>query len=582
MRQIIKLSGLWDFVPDLDPKYHSAPVYAKPDWNRANWEKVGVPGCWNKYSEKYSLFEGVTWYAKEFCINEINPHTMAHFRFGAINYLADIFLNGELIGKHEGGYTQFQIDGSKYIKKGINTLAIRVDNRRDIIKFPGVIGWFNYGGINKDVELILSERIFIEYLLVSAVPDNNTAKGKILLKTKLHANSRMKFIFKVKNISDEIVWQETKEEEITTDDFTLMKEFNFNSPSIWDLVNHDLYELSVSIKDDRGNVLDNTLSKFAVRKIETNGQKILLNGKPIQMKGICYLPDHPSSGVVITKSVLKEDFANFKELGINAIRCHFPLDEKFLCECDKRGILVWSEVPIYCVYAKDEKGKQFSDGKYSSLARQMIREMVIQSYNHPSVAIWSIGNECNESHPAAAEFFKKLVTEIKQIDKERPIGYACCAFDSTSCVFNLGAIEKFIDIIGINEYMGWYDRCHGQSNEFDLSKLDKALSKLSIFNKPVLMTEFAADAIGGYHADESILWSEEYQCFFYRESFKLIQKHQHIAGAFPFLYNDYMDPSKSIDGHWNGQNLKGFVTYNRTKKLSFETLKQIYRGYQNE
>ena len=168
--------------------------------------------------------------------------------------------------------------------------------------------------------------------------------------------------------------------------------------------------------------------------------------------------------------------------------------------------------------------------------------------------------------------------EIKEIDKERPIGYACCAFDSASCSFNLGAIEKFIDIIGINEYMGWYDRCLGQSNEFDLSKLDKALSKLSVFNKPVLITEFAADAIGGYHADESILWSEEYQCFFYRETFKIIRKHRHIAGAFPFLYNDYMDPSKPVDGHWNGQNLKGFVTYNRIKKLSFETLKQIYKS----
>ena len=344
------------------------------------------------------------------------------------------------------------------------------------------------------------------------------------------------------------------------------------------MVNHDLYEFSVGIKDDRGNVLDNALSKFAVRKIETDGQKILLNGKPIKMKGVCYLPDHPSSGVVITKSVLKEDFANFKELGINAIRCHFPLDEKFLCECDNTGILIWSEVPIYCAYAKDEKGKQFKDEKYSSIARQMIREMMVQSYNHPSVAIWSIGNECNESHPAAEEFFKKLVTEIKQIDKERPIGYACCAFDSTACAFNLGAIEKFIDIIGINEYMGWYDRCNDQSKEFDLSKLEKALSKLSVFNTPVLMTEFAADAIGGYHADESILWSEEYQCFFYRETFKLIQKHRHIAGAFPFLYNDYMDPSKPVDGHWNGQNLNGFVTYNRTKKLSFRTLKRIYKS----
>ncbi len=577
MRKRISLNGTWFFLAELEPVYHGLN-YKNPHWDRRNWERVKIPGCWNKYAEKYAFFEGVAWYAREFCINETTTHTMAHFKFGAINYLSDIFLNGAHIGTHEGGYTEFLADATSGIKKGNNVVAIRVDNRRHIIKFPAVMGWFNYGGIYKDVELVLSRRIFIEHFFVSAFPQLNNAKGEIILKIKSESSFSAECNLKITDNSEKVVYQDSKNYDISAGNSDLAQSFRFESPQTWDMANPYLYKAMLEVKDKEGSVLDNVSSNFGVRNIKTEGQKILLNDKVVKLKGICYLPDHPKTGIMLNSFVIKSDLKDMKELGVNAIRCHFPLDERFLDECDKRGILVWSEVPIYCVYAKDKKTIHFTEKGYTVLAKQMIREMVIQSYNHPSIAIWSIGNECNESHPAAKEFFKNLVLEIRQIDKNRPIGYACCAFDSTSCTFTLGAIGEIIDCIGINEYMGWYDRCHDPSKKFDLSNLDKALAKLKSFNKPVIMTEFAADAVGGYRADESMLWSEEYQSFFYRETFKLIQKHRHIAGTFPFLYNDYMDPSKPVDGHWDGQNLKGFVTYNRIKKLSFETLRQIYKN----
>ena len=153
MRQIIKLNGLWDFTPALDPDYRGS-TYKDPDWDRRNWEKVKIPGCWNKYREKYALFEGVAWYAREFHIDYLDSsNAMAYFRFDAVNYLTKIYLNGEQIGEHEGGYTQFQVEGVRFLKEGRNVLVLSVDNRQHIIKFPGVIGWFNYGGIGTWTEV---------------------------------------------------------------------------------------------------------------------------------------------------------------------------------------------------------------------------------------------------------------------------------------------------------------------------------------------------------------------------------------------------------------------------------------------
>lgn len=157
MKQVVDLNGQWDFVADLDPKYHSDtriypdPAFARPDANRRHWMKVPVPGVWQKYAERYDIFEGVCWFACEFEIDSLPIAGLARLRFGAVNYLCRVFLNGEELGSHEGGYTEFVLDATGHLRTGTNHIAVMVDNRATTMKWPPCLGYFNYGGIYRDV-----------------------------------------------------------------------------------------------------------------------------------------------------------------------------------------------------------------------------------------------------------------------------------------------------------------------------------------------------------------------------------------------------------------------------------------------
>jgi len=573
MRQIINLNGCWAFIPDFDSEFRGVGYYSHPDVDKSNWEQVLVPACWNKYGEKYSIFEGVAWYSKEFHLKKTDNKQISFLRFGAVNYYAHIFLNGVLIGNHEGGYTEFLIDATNHIKKGRNVLVVRVDNRNNLIKFPAQMGWFNYGGIHRGVQLELSQEVRIENLLVSAFPEKNRGIGQI----RLNLNSKdnlfsLKIQIKIFNPAGKIIWE--NKELISGNEKILQVRYKFQikNPLLWNPELPNLYKCRVSIKGPDESELDYLEITFGVRKLTANGRVLLLNEKKIWIKGISYLYDHPSTGITFEKKVIKDDLASLRKLGVNTLRSHFPVPEIMLDECDKQGIMLWIEVPVYCLAPKNDKiSSKFTQPEYISLARQMVKEMILQAYNHPSVVFWSIGNECNTEHPEAKDFFKALVSQVREIDTHRLISYA-------SLYTEAGCAGELVDVIGINEYWGWYDRCYKESKGApNLDKLEKELSKfIKKTPKPILLTEFGADAVPDYRSKDLELWSEDYQAFFLESTFKVIKKFPEICGAFPFLYNDYPDPSKPVNKYWKGLNLKGIVSYNRTKKVAFDVMKKIY------
>ena len=179
--QKIELNGIWRFSIDQDPEYHKGYDYSRAGSLR-HWDTVMVPGCWNTYREKYDLFEGVAWFVREFQVGELPGKPAAFLCFDGINYLADIFLNGKKIGAHEGGYTPFRMDASSAIHAGMNRLAVRVDNRHLRMKFPPVLGWYNYGGIHRAVSLIITDRVQITELNIAAIPEGKGAAGRIMIK----------------------------------------------------------------------------------------------------------------------------------------------------------------------------------------------------------------------------------------------------------------------------------------------------------------------------------------------------------------------------------------------------------------
>lgn len=572
----IDLNGLWDFAVDLDPKYHYSenPLYARSDWNRNNWQKVPVPGVWNKYAERLDIYEGVCWFVREFDIDYLPSSYLAIMRFGGVNYKCRIFINGELVRVHEGGYTEFTVDATGELQIGRNVLAVEVDNRATQIKMPPCLGYFNYGGIHRSVSLeIHQNHDCMRNVFVDAKPTNSgyrlRARGRIVGCNKC---------VKIRLICNDA---ETSTEFCNSRMFDVsLHVSNVNS---WTPESPNLYRATIQLIED-DEIKHEISQDVGFRSIEMSEGKIILNGKPIFLKGVCYLYDSPIYGVTMKPEQYMTDISLLKELGANTIRSHFPFTREFYEACDKAGIMLWIETPVYCIHPSNNKTfTEFADPDFKELANTMIEEMIVHARSHPSVIIYSLGNECNVEHPEAESFFQELAQRARQLDDTRLLSYA-------SLYCNVGPLADMVDVLGINEYWGWYDRIDNQHvskrndtevrlDPIELGILDDKINELKhIHKKSLLLTEFGADSIPGYMSDSREFWSEDYHAELLQETFSIIEKHPEICGIFPFCFTDYRDPSKYTNRYWDEMNYKGLITYERRPKKAFYTLKEIYQG----
>jgi len=580
----INLNGQWDFIADLDPKYHEDksiyPLhpYSQPETVRRHWLKANVPGVWQKYGERYDIFEGVCWFAREFDIEE-DKAAYALLRFGGVNYLCDVYLNGKYIGSHEGGYTEFTLNATGYIYKGKNHIAVRVDNRATTIKFPPCLGYFNYGGIHREVSLEVSDGPHLLDVVLSAAP---LEKGYQLNVSTI-----------VKDCSREMTIKICCDSQSATvpvlNNGTVECSISLPDVQNWCPDNPALYQVCIMLCG-QDKILDIFNINYGFKTISVEETKIKLNQQHFTFKGICYVYDSPISGLVMTPEQIETDVALMKEMGVNAVRCHYPMSKVFYDVCDREGLLVWIEPPVYCYHPGDnETGTKFSDNKWSELAEQMIIEMINAARNHPCVAIYGIGNECNTFNPEANAFFTSLASTVRQKDPDKLISYA-------ALYGIVGPVADIVDVLGINSYWGWYDKVFGgkglipdsadetqvlKREPIDLSAMRNMLDKVirdSRGDLALFLTEFGADSVPGFYAAGRDLWSENYHAELLGKIFKLSDEYPQIIGTFPFCFTDYRDPSKTANGYWNELNLKGAVTYNRERKLAFDAIRRRYEG----
>lgn len=577
----ISLNGQWDFVVDLDPKYHKSktPPYARPDWDHRHWLKVPVPGVWNKYEERLDIYEGVCWFAREFVVDSLPEGAEALLRFGGVNYKCRVFLNNKEVGTHEGGYTEFTVDVSNEIRSGKNYLAIEVDNRATETRLPPCLGYFNYGGIHRDVSLEIYPGPYMKDVFFDTKPGVHggsvSVTGKVV---RFSDNMRIRVRCNGREIFSDLKGANAFDVSLTIPGVTNWRP---DSPT--------LYPTTVQLLD--GNeVLHEVSYDVGFRSIEMANSKILLNGEPIFLKGICYLYDSPVYGLTLKPDQFLADIALLKEMGVNAIRSHFPFTREFYEACDRAGIMIWIETPVYCIHPADDAANTvFSDASFQALAEAMLEEMILPARSHPSVVIYGVGNECNVANAEAEGFFQKLCAKARSLDQTRLLSYA-----ALYCI--VGPLARMVDILGMNQYWGWYDKIHGGKGlspedealeacseaalePIDLQILDDKLKELKqLHKKPMLLTEFGADSIPGYLSKSRDLWSEEYHADLLRETFAIAEKHPEICGTFPFGFSDYRDPSKHVNAYWDHKNYKGVVSYHRRPKKAFYVLKEIYEA----
>lgn len=517
------------------------------DFNMA--DSLLVPGDWNTQKTELMYYEGTVWYRKKVFIPKGDKRTFLYF--GAVNYDATVAFNGQLVGKHTGGFTPFNFEVTDLVKEdAYNSIIVKVDNRRREDGVPTVnCDWWNFGGITRSAYLIRTPRTFIrDYSIGLKKGSTDDIEGWVQL-DGTNKRQTVSIYFPGKNFEKRLHTDKDGYAYFSMDD---VKGF-----TLWEPENPILHQFTISIKGEE------LQDKVGLRSISTQGTKILLNGKEIFLKGICiheeqaFEPSGRATGRQDDKVLL--DWA--KELGCNFVRlAHYPHNEDMIRLADEMGIMVWSEIPVYWTI-------QFNNPDTYNLAEQQLCEMISRDKNRASVIIWSVANETPRS-AERLEFLNGLIKKTKELDATRLVTAAMeTEYTSEITATVKDNLQRFTDIISFNTYVGWYD---GVSDKCD--DVNWQFSE----DKPVVISEMGGGALYGMRGDASMRFTEEYQEYLYIKNIEMMERIPGLAGVSPWILKDFRSPKRMLGGVQNGFNRKGLISENGDKKLAFFILQDWY------
>ena len=510
-----------------------------------------VPGDFNSQRCELTYTEGTVWYKKQFSYT-VKSDKRLFLYFGAVNYLAEVYLNGEKIGSHEGGFTPFQFEITDKVKEGENTIIVKANNNRIGNGLPGYgYDWFNYGGITRSVDLIETANTYIEdYFLQLKKGSLNTVLGWIQLDgTKTMQNLTI-------HIPELNISRKTKSNKtgLAIVDFTA--DFKLWSPE-----NPKLYK--VIIESETDTVSDS----IGFRSIEVKGSKVLLNGRPIFLKAVNIHEENPYKGsraYSIDDAKILLNAA--KELGCNLVRlAHYPHAENMVKEAEKMGIMVWDEIPVY-------QHIEFADSLVPKKMETMMKEMIRRDKNRCGVVIWSLSNETYPGTPNRNEALIELTQKCRALDSTRLIVHVINTQGYNNNTFNVwDPLYNYSDLIALNEYIGWYIPWQGKPSETKWN--------IAFPDKPVFISEFGGEALYGSKGptDEAAYWTEEYQANIYKDQIEMFNTVPNLCGLCPWLLFDYRSLGRMNQVYQNGHNRKGLISEKGQKKKAWYIMNEYYK-----
>lgn len=505
-----------------------------------------VPGDWNSQAEKLQLYEGTIWLRRKF---DTEPKAGKKYilYFGAVNYEAHVYINGKKLGTHTGGFTPFQFDVTDKLVKGANFVVVKADNKRFQDAVPTVnTDWWNYGGITRDVLLAeLPVSYISDYKVQLAKGDLQKVEGYVQLAGAEHVQA-----VQIKIPGAGILQTVTTDTSGRADFSFAIKKIRYWSPG-----SPVLYDVSIT------STTDAVSDKIGFRTIEARGQDILLNGKPVFLRGISLHDENPLiPGRLRGESDMRMMLQWAKELNCNYVRlAHYPHSEMMMKLADEMGLLVWAEVPVYWTIS------WLNNDTYNN-AKQQLTDLVTRDKNRASVVIWSVGNETPISDPRN-DFMSRLVSVARSLDDTRLVAAALEVHRKGNDIVIEDPLGEQLDLVSFNEYAGWYwsDPKGMMNYKFEVK-----------FNKPVIITEFGADALAGFHADDATRWSEEYQELLYKNQFKMLGAISGLRGMTPWILTDFRSPRRPHPRFQDFWNRKGLISETGTKKKAFFALRQYY------
>jgi len=557
-RSTESLNGHWNFAVDLldtglrqkwyDMKPCATEKRTEPwDYDPYIGETIPVPSCWQMQKEKWYFFEGSAWYTRSWEYHPEENDERIFLRIGAAQYDCKVFLNGEFIGNHYGGSTPFFAEFTGKLQLGTNWIMCCVNNTRTLDRVPmRNTDWFNYGGIYRDIEIVRTPETYIKDLHVSLVPDSQYDHIQIEINITGDVSHATLTIPEL-NVLEDIPLVNGKAKTLVV-----------ANPELWSPNNPKLYDLTLVCGQDK------VTDRVGFRQIEVKGTDIYLNGECIFLRGISVHEDDEHLGKVVTEEDLKRRFQHAKELNCNYMRfAHYTHHELATQMADELGILVWAEIPVYWAIDFDNLNT-YTD------AKNQLLEMMLRDRNRASVIIWSVGNE-NADTDARLKFMSDLVNVCREYDPCRLVSAACLVNHAKNKIED--RLAEHLDIIGINEYYGWYEEI------FD-DLID--IGRNSTPGKPVVISETGADGVIGDGAPKCGFFSESYMADVYRKQIQYLEKLDYIRGISPWiLYEFRVERRQNI--FQLGWNRKGLISNDKlTKKTSFDLLANFYERISNK
>lgn len=552
VRRVTELEGMWDFVMEGNDKKY----------------RMMVPGCIEQHPDFLDK-RGIGWYTRRIAV----PYdTNLRLEFKGVSHTADVYLDGVKLGHHYNAFTPFSVI-AKDVKAGEHELRVRVDNRftqESALHVPN--DYYTYGGITRPVAMEVLDDVYIKNLHFEPFMTESgwNAKIKVTLvnlsdceqTAELDGELAADMIYAASDSGTDIEELSGSITLAPNEEYTLEVEAAFPGVLAWRSKEPNLYLVKLHISRD-GKIVDDYIDRVGFRQVMVSGKDILVNGEKIYMKGFNRHEDYATVGCAIPLQLMVQDMDLMQEMNANAVRtCHYPNDERFLDLCDERGMYVWEEN-----HARGLGLERMQNPNFDRQCRDCIDEMIENHYNHPSIVIWGILNECASETEEGRKKYAAQYAQIRSLDRSRPTTSATCRHLTDICL-------DLPDVVSFNMYSGWYkDVPIDETNSTEIEWIRKSGGD----GKPIIVSEFGAAAIYGYRDRAHCKWSEERQADIIRDNLEVYMNDENICGVFVWQFAD----CRVTEEEWFAtrarcHNNKGVVDEYRRPKLAFDTIKEMY------
>lgn len=552
MRKITELDKNWIFVKDAKDAGEAAA---------AEGVSVSLPHTWNAVDGQdggNDYYRGTCWYRLALEVPELADGEKAYLEFDGAAMTADVYLNGEKLAHHEGGYSRFRAELTGKLAETDNVLLVAVDNSDNGRVYPQKADFTFYGGLYRMVRLVIVPECHFAMDYYGGNGMKVTPEVTMTGDDKQSANAVVTVEVWTAGGAEYVditVAEETKRAEVT--EGYAKAEFSLSEVHLWDGVD-DPYLYTAKAELAGGDMVE---TRFGCRSFCIDAQKgFILNGRPYPLRGVSRHQDRAGAGNALTYEMHKEDMDIIREMGANTLRlAHYQHAQDFYDLCDEEGIVVWAEIPYITMH--------MSGGRENTVSQ--MKELVIQNYSHPSIVCWGLSNEIT----AASAVNEELLANHRELNE------VCHALDKTrktviANVFMLETDSPILEIPDINSYnlyFGWYVGEMIQTDEF----FDEYHSKYP--DRCIGFSEYGADANPAYHSSKPDRgdYTEEYQCLYHEHMLRMIEERPWLWATHVWNMFDFAADGRD-EGGKHGENQKGLVTIDRKlKKDAF----YLYKAY---